>query len=150
MRTDILERKEEILKWIGVNQSKAYMSRELKCKQETLNYYLKKMGIEYAGNKSGKGIRSDKKRLPAFEYAKTHGCRGHVLKKKLIEEGYIKDYCVECGNIGTWRGKPIILELDHINGNRYDNRLENLRVLCPNCHSQTPTYKGRNAKKHKI
>lgn len=147
MRTDILERKEEILEWIKASQSKAYMSKELKCKQSTLNSYLKKMGIEYAGNQGGRGIKSDKKRMPALEYAKTHGCRGHVLKKKLIEEGYIEDVCVECGNDGEWNRKPITLELDHINGDRYDNRLENLRVLCPNCHSQTPTYKGRNTKK---
>lgn len=49
-RADILERKNDILKWIEENQSKAYMCRELKCKPETLNSYLKKMNIEYAGN----------------------------------------------------------------------------------------------------
>ncbi len=150
MRTDILERKNEILDWINENQSKAYISKKLGCKQDTLNSYLVKMGINYEGNMGGKGIKSDGKRLSAFDYAKTHGCRGHVLKKKLLEEGYIeKDICIECGNDGKWNGKPIVLELDHINGNRYDNRLENLRILCPNCHSQTPTYKGRNSKKPK-
>ena len=43
-----------------------------------------------------------------------------------------------------WNGLPIPLELDHINGRRDDNRLENLRLICPNCHAQTPTYRGRN------
>lgn len=56
MRTDILERKEEILQWISENKSKAFISNELKCKQETLNTYLKKMNIEYTGNMSGKGM----------------------------------------------------------------------------------------------
>ena len=49
MRTDILERKEEILQWIAEEQPKSYMCKQLDCKQETLNSYLKKMGIEYAG-----------------------------------------------------------------------------------------------------
>ena len=56
MRTDILESKNLILQWISEGKSKAYMSSELHCKQETLNRYLEKMGIEYNGNKAGKGI----------------------------------------------------------------------------------------------
>lgn len=144
MRIDIIERKEEILGWIETNQSKSFMSKELKCKPETLNSCLVKMGINYSGNMGGKGIKSDKKRIPALEYAETHGCRSADLKKKLIEEGYIENVCVECGNEGEWNNKPITLELDHINGDRFDNRLENLRILCPNCHSQTPTFRGRN------
>ena len=56
MRTDILEQKDQILSWIEEGQSKAFMARQLHCKQETLNNYLIKMGIEYSGNQSGKGI----------------------------------------------------------------------------------------------
>jgi hypothetical protein len=51
--------------------------------------------------------------------------------------------CSECG-LDSWLGKSLVLELDHINGIRSDNRLENLRLLCPNCHSQTETFRGRN------
>ena len=58
----------------------------------------------------------------------------HILLKKLIP------YCCQkCNNDGHWNGESINLELDHINGIRTDNRLENLRFLCPNCHSQQPT-----------
>tara|TARA_R110000851_G_C12870142_1_gene544880 strand:+ start:79 stop:714 length:636 start_codon:yes stop_codon:yes gene_type:complete len=53
------------------------------------------------------------------------------------------DICSECG-ISEWNDKPISLDLDHINGVNNDHRIENLRYLCPNCHSQTPTYKGKN------
>lgn len=65
------------------------------------------------------------------------------LKIRLIKEGYMKDECSEC-KLHEWRGKPLVLHLDHRSGDRSDNTLENLRLLCPNCHSQTKTYCGRN------
>lgn len=71
-----------------------------------------------------------------------------ALKKRLLNEGVMINKCYECGII-EWRGKNISLHIDHINGIRSDNRMENLRLLCPNCHSQTPTYCGRN-KKNKL
>ena len=58
--------------------------------------------------------------------------------------------CVECGLKDSWQNKPINLELDHINGIRSDNRLENLRFLCPNCHSQTKNFKGRGMDRKKL
>lgn len=72
-------------------------------------------------------------------------------KGKLQTSNHIKRYvlekynhkCAEC-NINNWNGKSIVLELDHVNGQSTDNREENLRVLCPNCHSQTHTYKAKN------
>lgn len=65
------------------------------------------------------------------------------LRKRLLREGIFEHLCSQCGR-RTWLGQDIPLELDHINGNPEDNRLENLRMLCPNCHAQTPTYRGRN------
>lgn len=69
-----------------------------------------------------------------------------LLKKRLISEKLLEYKCVKCTNVGEWLGEPITLQLDHINGINNDNRLENLRFLCPNCHSQTKTYAGRNSK----
>jgi hypothetical protein len=69
------------------------------------------------------------------------------LKIRLIKEGLLKYECYgdDCG-ISTWKGKKISLQLDHINGIHNDHRIENLRLLCPNCHSQTETFCGRNIK----
>jgi hypothetical protein len=71
-------------------------------------------------------------------YVSTNGLRG-----RLIKEGYFEHRCVSCG-LDVWLGQPIPLELAHITGSRNDNRLENLRLLCPNCHALTPTYRGKN------
>lgn len=65
------------------------------------------------------------------------------LKKRMINAKIINNICQNC-NIREWNGKPISLSLDHINGKNNDHRLENLRLLCVNCHSQTPTYKSKN------
>jgi Zn finger protein HypA/HybF involved in hydrogenase expression len=71
--------------------------------------------------------------------------QSYKLKLRLISEG-IKNHQCECCGITEWRGQLTPIELDHINGNNRDNRLENLRLLCPNCHAQTETYRGKNKK----
>lgn len=69
------------------------------------------------------------------------------LKERLIKEGILEEICAKCNLEPFWNGEKLTLHLDHKNGNSSDNRRENLRLLCPNCHSQTPTYAGR---KHRI
>ncbi len=65
------------------------------------------------------------------------------IKRRLLQSGDLVNRCAICG-ISDWLGAPITLQIDHINGKRLDYRLENLRILCPNCHSQTETFAGRN------
>lgn len=62
------------------------------------------------------------------------------IKKILIKHLLLKYQCYNCTNNGNWMKKNLVLQLDHINGNNKDNRIENLRFLCPNCHSQTSTF----------
>lgn len=68
------------------------------------------------------------------------------LRKRLLREKIFEHKCYCCDNT-VWMGKPIPLELEHINGNHRDNRLQNLTLLCPNCHAQTDTYRGKNQKR---
>ena len=142
-RTDILERKNDILNWISQHQSKAFMCRELKCKPDTLNSYLKQMGIEYAGNMGGRGIKTDPKYKTAEEYIQSSCVKSHILKQKLIRDGIKENKCEICG-YSEWLGQPIPLELHHKDGNHYNNNLDNLQVICPNCHALQPNNSGRN------
>ena len=70
----------------------------------------------------------------------------YTVKRRLLAAGILKNVCDECG-LSEWRGLPITIQLDHRNGIRDNHRLENLRMLCPNCHSQTETYAARNRRR---
>lgn len=69
-------------------------------------------------------------------------CTGH-LKRRLLREEILPNKCAICPIGPEWNGLPLVLQLDHINGDSSDHRLTNLRILCPNCHSQTATFAGR-------
>lgn len=74
--------------------------------------------------------------------------QSYKLKSRLLREG-LKERRCECCGLEEWQGKPIPLELHHINGDNHDHRIENLSMLCPNCHALTDTYRGRNKSAHR-
>lgn len=88
------------------------------------------------------------KKLEEILKENTH-YQSYKLGKRLVREGLVAKLCSNCGII-EWQGQELSLHLDHINGDNEDNRLENLRLLCPNCHSLTNTYCGKNKKLNRI
>lgn len=74
--------------------------------------------------------------------------KGYLLRAALVALG-TPERCVACDTGSVWRGRPLALQVDHVNGDWHDNRLENLRLLCPNCHSVTANYRGRNKRRNK-
>jgi Zn finger protein HypA/HybF involved in hydrogenase expression len=102
------------------------------------------MGLNYNGNKGGKGIKISNQRKSALEYLSSDGyISAHKLRIKLISDG-IKEHKCEICNLTEWNSEKIPLELHHIDGNRYNNDIVNIQILCPNCHSQTENNSGKN------
>lgn len=147
MRKDLLENKEKILALIEKKVSKVYICREFKCQQTTLNKWLKKMNIEYIGNQ----CHPETNIKPASFYLKLNGPYVHSvnLKNKLIKEKIKEHKCEKCGGI-EWNKLSIPLELHHIDGNKSNNNIENIELLCANCHSQTDGFRNRKKEKRKI
>lgn len=92
-----------------------------------------------------RGVITPRPRLEPIDDVLSAGrrrCRAHV-KLRLIDAGLKEPRCERCG-LTEWRSEPLPLELHHVNGDGLDNRLENLELLCPNCHSQTDTWGAKN------
>ena len=117
---------------------------------ETLKKYIKIYGIDishFCNNLSGlKEYISNKKINTENILVENSTYDRKGLKKRLYDEGLKQRQCEECGQTETWMGKKISLILDHINGVYNDNRLLNLRILCPNCSATLDTHGGKNKK----
>jgi hypothetical protein len=117
---------------------------------KTVNHHVSRLGLE-TSHWTGLGtdrVRTGSVGRPIEElltYPSHHS--SYNLKKRLIKEGILQEVCSRCKNT-EWLGIPISLELEHINGDNRDNRRSNLCLLCPNCHSQTDTYRGKNMKRN--
>lgn len=117
---------------------------------DTLKKYIIKYNIDISHFTFGKSESlKDLKYIPASEYLGTDKyITTYKLKTKLLKEGLKENKCEICG-ISEWNGKPLVMQLHHIDGNNKNNSLENLQLLCPNCHSQTENYCGNsNEKSH--
>lgn len=113
----------------------------------TFSKYAKQLNC-YNPNPSGLGTEKLKSRVHVNEYIGLNAkpITSHKLKLKLIRDGLKEHKCEICG-ITEWNGIKAPIELDHIDGNHMNNLLENLRIICPNCHALTPTNSGKKNKK---
>ena len=118
----------------------------------TVKNYIIKLGLDvshFTFQRWNKGLtNSDNpsiKKKEISEILKEHsGWTSHRLKLRLFREGIKKKVCERCGRT-EWEGQEIPLELHHLNGIHDDNRLENLQILCPNCHALTDNYSGKSS-----
>ncbi len=107
-----------------------------------IQFHMRRLGLStdhHTGkiwNKGGVELRSRRSVIGAKR-------PNSQFRNRLIRDGYFEHRCSMCG-LDIWLGEPIPLELDHIDGDRYNNELDNFRMLCPNCHAKTPTYRGKN------
>lgn len=124
----------DVLQKLGYSTNgNSWGNKIVKERMEKLELIFTKKNKNYCNNTS---IPLEQILIKDSEYNRTK------LKERLIREG-IKEYKCECCGISEWNGKPISLQLHHINGIHNDNRLSNLQLLCPNCHSQTDNFGTR-------
>ncbi len=136
----------EIIRYFGFAEaSSIYRMIKQRCSEDDIDYSHIKLGLNSNKGRKffGKVIPLEKVMIENSTY-----CR-KSLKKRLLENGMLKNECAICNQQPIHNNKKLVMVLDHINGIRNDNRLENLRLLCPNCNSQQDTFAGKNNKKEK-
>lgn len=109
----------------------------------TVRRHVARLGLDTSHFTRGTKARGYRKPKLDFDdvFRENSGIR--FVAKYVRRFSVLKYECVECGNQGSHNGKPLVLQIDHLNGVSDDNRVSNIRYLCPNCHSQTPTFSGR-------
>lgn len=117
--------------------------------RKTMIRYITMYGLDIshfdAGYEIDRKLKKSKQSLDELLVENSNYSNTQSLKKQLFKFGLKTKVCEECGQDENWRGKQLSLHLDHISGNNRDNRLENLRILCPNCHATTDTYCNKNS-----
>lgn len=146
--------KEEYENAVATSLSIAEVCRKLNIKPvggnyKTVQYAIKEFDLDtshFTGQAWNQGLRYRQVNKPKsleLILVEKSDYPSLSLKQRLLKEGYKEHRCEHCKRT-EWEGQEIPLELHHINGNKFDNRLENLRLLCPNCHTLTDNYRGKN------
>lgn len=113
---------------------------------KSVQAHIKRSGLDTThllGKAHGSSMSPTKKALPEILVNGSRATSAY-LRKRLLKAELLKNQCSMCPQGPYWNGKPLTLQLDHINGDSSDNRIENLRIVCPNCHTQTKTFTGAN------
>ena len=142
---------EQLKEAVATSQSYRQVLMKLNIKAAGGNYATLRKAIKHfdldtshmKGQGWNKGMTFSPKRDIQEYLSNNVSIQSYKLKKRLLSENLLQYQCSNC-YLKKWQSKPIPLELDHINGNHQDNSLNNLRLLCPNCHAQTQTYRGKN------
>jgi len=147
------ERNDDIEKIIAESRSVVEASRKLDCSRNTVAKYIEthkpdvshmvRTGKTKGWRAAGDRFEADAKEFLVKRYT---GARSRIPRRIILRDGLLEYICSVCKQNPEWLGQELVLELDHINGDKLDDRLENFRFLCPNCHSQTSTFKGKNSK----
>lgn len=133
---------EEIKAVVDKSNSALQASKLLDVTYTSFLRYAKKYNLFFK-NQGGRGlIKSKGRRLHKIEDILSNAapCGSSSLKRRLYESHLKKNECEECRQTSLWNNKALIMHLDHIDGNKFNNKIENLKILCPNCHTQTSTY----------
>ena len=142
-RDNIDEAKVYIIEQLSHGVPKAEICAHFKCKPDTLNRRLKLWGVNHLNNAPGKGRPKFAGRKPIGYWLTSNSPTSiYQLKLRLWRDGLKPQYCEECGWAQRAEDGRLPLEMHHINGDSYDNRLENLSILCPNCHSLKSDHRG--------
>jgi hypothetical protein len=136
-------RYEEVLHACKNSTSMVEASKSVNVPYKTFIRIAKRLGCYYP-NRSSNGWTVHPNKIPLSEILAGHhpSYQSHKLRLRLLEEGLKLEECEIC-KLREWNGKKIPLQLDHIDGNNSNHILSNLRVICPNCHSQTSTFSCR-------
>jgi Zn finger protein HypA/HybF involved in hydrogenase expression len=130
--------KEQFIEICNSSDSMNHAAARLGLHYNTFKKYASKYGC-YKPNQSGKGTKKNIGNKLEIDSISTRA----GIRKRIIKDNLIIYECNECG-LNEWKGQKLSLHLDHIDGDRWNHKLENLRFLCPNCHSLTETYTGKN------
>lgn len=113
---------------------------------KTLYRRLKTFNFDFSKMQINRSHLRAERTIPTIEFCEKSKTSRAVIRRLVLRGNIIEYKCVKCKNTGDWQEEKLSLHLEHINGVNDDNRIENLCFLCPNCHSQTTSYAGRNKK----
>ena len=147
MRRDIEKRKDDIERWIREERTKVYMCQQLSCRPSTLDLWLRRLGLSYQGKQIRFGHIATNRKDIAEYLVEGRLISSHRLKMLLLRDGLKSHRCENCGHT-EWLGQAIPLELHHVDGNRSNNKLDNLQLLCANCHALMPNNSGKGIKRY--